>query len=242
MGANTKKITIIGDPHGCFDTFQALLDQIEKKHNRIVVIGDIVDRGPDSYSLFEFMENSDTEMILGNHEFMFLNRNENERFNDLWIKNGGEITLDSFENHLDSKSLIRKRLADMEEWVQKLPLFIEVSNEEQRLLISHAGISKMNYDLHAGDLSMCFQLPYWHEESCLWTRKELAEISDVTQVVGHTPIEDGPVKKGSNWYIDTGCAKGPKGLAYMSAIQFEINDLKKEPRIFRQKKLEQLMN
>jgi serine/threonine protein phosphatase 1 len=71
---STEFVTIISDPHGCYQSFKALLEQLPDEKNRLIIVGDIIDRGPDSYSIFEYVREHSIEMIMGNHEFMFLER------------------------------------------------------------------------------------------------------------------------------------------------------------------------
>ncbi|MAK56752.1 MAG: metallophosphoesterase [Pusillimonas sp.] len=76
-------IDIIGDIHGEIDALQALLDRLgysasgsHPQGRRLVFIGDLVDRGPDSPGVIqhvrELVENHGAELILGNHELNLL--------------------------------------------------------------------------------------------------------------------------------------------------------------------------
>ncbi|MDA0323998.1 MAG: metallophosphoesterase, partial [Verrucomicrobia bacterium] len=61
---------IVGDIHGCWDEFRELLDLASiGKGDRIIALGDIVDRGPDSAALLEFFRSQPhAESLQGNHE------------------------------------------------------------------------------------------------------------------------------------------------------------------------------
>lgn len=61
---------IIGDIHGCWDEFQALLDKAGPgPSDRIIAVGDIVDRGPESEKVLEFFRSTPNALtIMGNHE------------------------------------------------------------------------------------------------------------------------------------------------------------------------------
>ena len=49
------KTFIIGDIHGCFTELQELLDKAGiADDDRIIALGDIVDRGPDSVQVLDF--------------------------------------------------------------------------------------------------------------------------------------------------------------------------------------------
>lgn len=61
---------VVGDIHGCFDEFQALLDKAGlTEDDSIVSIGDCVDRGPDTPAVLRFFqEKRSAKLIMGNHE------------------------------------------------------------------------------------------------------------------------------------------------------------------------------
>ena len=61
---------IIGDIHGCYYELCDLLDLISPSDDdRIIAVGDVVDRGPDSEKVIEFFKNKrNTDSLIGNHE------------------------------------------------------------------------------------------------------------------------------------------------------------------------------
>jgi len=61
---------IIGDIHGCWDELRDLLDRLSPANGeRIVALGDVVDRGPASERVLEFLrDRGDATSLLGNHE------------------------------------------------------------------------------------------------------------------------------------------------------------------------------
>ncbi len=61
---------IIGDVHGCFDELHALLEAAHvTDEDRVISVGDFVDRGPDSVRVWEFLrDRPNTVTIMGNHE------------------------------------------------------------------------------------------------------------------------------------------------------------------------------
>lgn len=97
----------IGDVHGRADLLEPLLDLISNRYGdaRIVFLGDIIDRGPDSKECLEMVReelarNPASALILGNHEDLML------RFVDYgldgsrsWCWNGGLATVASYGYH-----------------------------------------------------------------------------------------------------------------------------------------------
>lgn len=61
---------VIGDIHGCYDEFQALLDKAGlTEGDAIISVGDCVDRGPDTPAVLRFFqEKPNALLIMGNHE------------------------------------------------------------------------------------------------------------------------------------------------------------------------------
>jgi hypothetical protein len=61
---------VIGDIHGCTTELQELLDKAGVAEDvRIIALGDIVDRGPDSAQVLDFFSNNPSRLsLMGNHE------------------------------------------------------------------------------------------------------------------------------------------------------------------------------
>ena len=64
-------IYVMTDIHGCFDEFQAMLKKIKfnPEKDELIIAGDIVDRGPQSYEMLQYMESNPkgVTFIIGNH-------------------------------------------------------------------------------------------------------------------------------------------------------------------------------
>ena len=94
---------VVGDIHGCVKSFRNLVTEKLRltKEDTLFLLGDYIDRGPDSKSVLDFIielqrESYTVKPIMGNHEYMLLQSldNETEFFN--WMKNGSAQTLMSF--------------------------------------------------------------------------------------------------------------------------------------------------
>ncbi|MEM8866910.1 MAG: metallophosphoesterase [Verrucomicrobiota bacterium] len=63
----------IGDVHGCADEFAELLETLKPKpKDRIIQVGDLINRGPDSHRVLQLARDYKVEAILGNHELRIL--------------------------------------------------------------------------------------------------------------------------------------------------------------------------
>src|SRR5947207_4263886 len=95
---------VIGDIHGCPDELARLIDKLPiNATDRLVFLGDYVDRGPDSKAvisyLIELERTSPAELIFlkGNHEDMFLSyMGFPGKYGDMFLYNGGGTTLTSY--------------------------------------------------------------------------------------------------------------------------------------------------
>ena len=66
------KVWAVGDIHGHLATFRALVHRLNlSSEDRIICLGDMIDRGPDSAGLIEFIRSDERIICLkGNHEQM----------------------------------------------------------------------------------------------------------------------------------------------------------------------------
>ncbi len=94
-------IWAIGDIHGCFKALSTLIDIINpQKGDRLIFLGDYVDRGPASCQVIELLielkARCDIVFLMGNHElFMLSARENNDRLSE-WLYFGGKETLLSY--------------------------------------------------------------------------------------------------------------------------------------------------
>lgn len=71
----TKSRTIfVGDIHGCIDEFNELLSRVkyDPQSDRLILLGDLVDRGPDSLAIVAKAREMNLECLMGNHEHKFV--------------------------------------------------------------------------------------------------------------------------------------------------------------------------
>lgn len=95
-----------GDIHGCLKAFETLLDIVAPTaDDLLVLLGDYVDRGPDSCQVIQRVIDLDKLCrlvpLLGNHEVMLLAALQS--MDDLypWLGFGGQQTMDSYGGHPD---------------------------------------------------------------------------------------------------------------------------------------------
>lgn len=102
-----ERYYVLGDIHGRLDLYDSLIEGIEADISsapsavaRIVLLGDLIDRGPESMGVIErtreWRRKREVRILAGNHEEMFL-----ESFNDQevlrhFLKHGGRETILSY--------------------------------------------------------------------------------------------------------------------------------------------------
>jgi predicted phosphodiesterase len=68
------RLIAIGDIHGCHDEFAELLAQLElTSDDRLILLGDLVNRGPNTPRVLELAREHRAISLLGNHELRLLN-------------------------------------------------------------------------------------------------------------------------------------------------------------------------
>ncbi len=91
----------IGDIHGCYRSLAALeLYARITPDDRLITLGDYVDRGPDTKSVIQWLIDRDSDGYLiplrGNHELMMIAASKSERHRDEWLACGGQAVLESY--------------------------------------------------------------------------------------------------------------------------------------------------
>lgn len=95
---------VISDIHGCYDEFNALLEQVhyDPSQDELILLGDYVDRGPKSKQVIEqimkLRQENQIVILKGNHDAMMVKAltHDVEEYDLHWIRNGGLQTLASY--------------------------------------------------------------------------------------------------------------------------------------------------
>lgn len=107
-----ERVYAVGDIHGRLDLFRALLAAIEaddaaqpSADTTIILLGDLVDRGPDSSGVLRaarlLQRRRKTRILYGNHEEMFVKSMEDVGVLRHFLRHGGRETLASYGIRLD---------------------------------------------------------------------------------------------------------------------------------------------
>ncbi|MEQ9408219.1 MAG: metallophosphoesterase family protein [Fuerstiella sp.] len=99
------RILAIGDIHGCDVALMTLLDGVGlTPEDTVVVLGDLIDRGPNSKGVIDRLMLLSQEVnfigICGNHDDLLLQSLERGSPRLMWIGSGARATLDSYGGKL----------------------------------------------------------------------------------------------------------------------------------------------
>jgi len=142
---------VIGDLHGCFSAFKNLTRNLNfnPEVDRIISVGDLVDRGHDSVSCLSLIREPWFHSVLANHEMMMLDCffGDGSNGGDMWFSNGGDWAM---EAHNDYQSTYVTRngriptdksmeIIDLLPLVNQLPYLITVNTKSgKKFHIIHA--------------------------------------------------------------------------------------------------------
>lgn len=177
-----ENLLIIGDVAGQYDALLHLLNKIpanEKK--RIIFVGDLIDRGPKSLEVVNFVKMNGFECLLGNHEDMMIDhyRKTGRYSSDNWIaNNGGSKTAGQYKKFPyknDGRNILPEHLF----WMEKLPQYIET----KEYFISH-GIWAEGVDLKDAQRLYAGEDGWGSENMLTWNRYDITK-RDKFQIHGH---------------------------------------------------------
>lgn len=206
-----ERYYVIGDIHGRLDLFEELIKAIEaddkrlgKAKTKIVLLGDLVDRGAESAGVIararKWQKKRKVRILAGNHEEMFLQSFDDKEVLRHFVKHGGRETILSYgiprkEYNALSISELHEKLPDL---VPQKDRDFMASFEEKLIagdyLFVHAGIDPRR------------PIEEQKRKDMLWIRGRFLQYDGpLPKVVvhGHT-IFDEVMDCGSRIGIDTG--------------------------------------
>ena len=219
-----KPFAVIGDIHGCFYEFKALVEKIRKEYGKdtyIVSVGDTVDRGDYNIETVKYCFSLKKE---GN--FIEVQSNHNLKFYR-WLKGknvkvsyGMQKTVDEFLSlSEEEREVFRKEYI---EYYESCPLYLIIKTEKEDVVVAHAGIKdemigKVNKKIKDfviyGETTGRFTEKGFPERLD-WTKDRVLKPDSPKIVYGHV-VYDEPYINNKCYGIDTGCVLGNKLTAYI---------------------------
>jgi serine/threonine protein phosphatase 1 len=226
-----NSVWVVGDVHGYLKTFQLLIESLELQEGDMVVcLGDLIDRGPSSRQVLEFVSSRDDIVTLrGNHEEMLrlsLTPKYNGRMMKSWLKYGGLETLASFD------PVHEVALSKATKWVNYIAnLPTEIVLGKYRLF--HAGYDPNKSDDEQTDQDRMWSRALFGDEGIIDLNRQI--------IVGHTPVQKlGIIAANSIWSskhfledgrvavlgIDTAVYASDEHNARLTAVLLHGNELR----------------
>ena len=188
----------IGDIHGCNLALANLLKAVQPTlGDRVVFLGDYIDRGPGTNDVIEILlrldEHCQPIFLCGNHEVMMLEARKDPLKQQMWEGVGGMDTVLSYGVHTG------------EDWVSAIPkahwAFIEKTGrflETETHIFVHAGLDQSVDMSEQPDWIL-----FWGFFDGMRPHKSGKRV-----ICGHTPQHSKPADRGFAVCIDTGAVFG----------------------------------
>lgn len=231
---------VIGDVHGHYKTLLALVEKIPKD-SKLVFVGDLIDRGPQSMEVVKFVREGGHLCVMGNHEELITahgamileayQKNEDIYIYNNWFRNGGVATTRSYGvtklidgrpvKVEDSEKALHRFKEDIK-WMEQLPLYIELDVENTfglPVVVSHAPVATVWGFRYVDSMYKIFR------DMALWNRREPDSDSKIFNIFGHTPVRWGAEVKPHYVNVDTGCYLGKNGYNQLSAYCVETGEV-----------------
>lgn len=217
----------IGDVHGHYDGLIQLMEAIAPNSaDQVYFVGDLIDRGPKSAQVINFVRQHGYQSLMGNHEHLLLEAiPDGQVCHDAlqtWLYSGGQTTVASYER--------LSALMEHMDWIRSLPTHLDLGD----IWLVHAGVDP-RLPIHEQTL----------QEYC-WIREDFHSIqtpyfADKLIITGHTitftfpNVPPGSLAQGRGWLdIDTG-AYHPKsgwlsGVDMTNRLVYQVNVFQKQLR------------
>jgi serine/threonine protein phosphatase 1 len=216
----------IGDIHGCFNTFESLLEDKLKltKDDHLFLLGDYIDKGYRNREVLEYIlelieDGYQVFPLIGNHEYFII---RDVQFSQLSNHTTQIRDLIESKDLLDSNGQIDPKFL---KFIQELPYYYELDD----FILVHAGL---DFDL---------ENPMTDKMSMIYARNfnvDPTKIHEKILIHGHTPvnleviekqIKDGKTKHVIN--LDNGCVlkhyetSSDKDYGRLCALNLDSMDL-----------------
>lgn len=218
-------IYVTSDLHGLsLSDLKKLLEKVDfSGEDWLYILGDVIDRQNDGgVQILEWLlEQSNVQLILGNHEAMLLScdflfeeittesignfTKEKMELLTNYSKNGGDVTLKALSDLMKREP---DKLADILEYLREAPFYETVSVGGKDFLLVHSGLDNFSKDKKISDYTV---------DELIWAWPELTDeyYDDIITVFGHTPTmsyqpeSKGKILKTSTWIdLDVGVPYG----------------------------------
>ena len=198
-----SRTIVVGDVHGCYVELEELLEAVQYAPggDRLIFVGDLVNKGPDSCRVLQLLKTLRAEAVVGNHELALLAQ-----------------AYRTPPRRADTAALIAEldqKLPNWRPWIRTWPRMLKFTLEAPEsatsYVVVHAGIAPgMAYA--KTPVRLLTQIRTWdgqgerlyHETDPPWFE---VHTGPETVIFGHW-ARQGLVQRPFAWGLDTGCVYG----------------------------------
>ena len=168
-----NRVFACSDLHGHYKVFKSILQKIDET-DRVIVLGDVVDRGEDGFRILkEILSDERFILLKGNHEDMFYDDikefHQSESRDECHVWNGGDPTFWAWRQDGENFGWLHA--------LNSLPdHFYYINKDKKELILTHAGYTPPLNPL---------------DDDILWNRSHVHDDYDGFEeyiIHGHTPI------------------------------------------------------
>lgn len=201
---------VLGDCHGRFEALKQVFERsnFDYKKDFLIVLGDIVDGGRDTYKVVEeLLKIENLVFVEGNHDEWFMNHIASGWAEEIWLQQGGANTLRSYGAEVEEADFITDRSK-----VDARGINIPVTHQDFfNRAVFHYVLDNMLF-VHGGINPAVPKMSSQSKHDLLWDR-DLINFAKRKPVpgfdkvfVGHTARQEPylPEKFNNLWALDTG--------------------------------------
>ena len=211
---------VIGDIHGCLEEFDDLIKTLSfnKNKDKLILLGDLIDRGPDSVGVVRRAQELQADSVMGNHEHKYIkwlnNTNQNipTKIKLFYLKFSDQDT----DYIHQMKPYVKVNNTVMVHAGLKPGIFLENQSKDDLLYLRYLD-SKNNFLSSKSAQNLEQDIYFWTK---LWKGPE-------TVVYGHTvhsysqPLIEEVASDVFCYGLDTGCCFGGK----LTALVLETKEI-----------------
>ena len=214
---------VLGDLHGCYTILKQLLTNagFNTETDRLFLVGDLIDRGPESEKCLQLLMEPWCHAVQGNHEQIFCDAVQGNitwmTINDYWQPDyGGGWTREWFE----------RNAPELKFWVsmiKQMPYVIHVkgSGDKKPFWVVHAELWSHEHDVNERNVQAIVENSDADQIRILqWSRmlskhKTLGRKTTLPGPIhcGHTPTATPANARFGHWNLDAGAGVGPWAAA-----------------------------
>ncbi len=207
-----RRVLVAGDVHGCFQLLRRRLEDLQYNPvtDALILLGDLIDRGPESHKAIDWCRLPNVWRVMGNHEqlcaFAMLGASH------FHVINGGQWFQDLKDDH--TRRVHHDILLDA-------PLALEVTTPAGHTVgIVHAAVPKNDWDVLKTRLTKeGAQWDHGPMEEMTWGGPPPGQVAGIDHVFFGHDIKARPVRLYNCSWIDTGAHRN-KNLTVLDIDQW----------------------